>query len=350
MLNDRIYKRGLIAAGRHQNMNPVLGGMVLGPMALTPVGANDKILPNGHPTSQWRAELRHIPNIRNAISVASIYVQTLGIIWLTLFLHHPAAYVLAFLLMGRAHAQLLALMHESVHRLLFRNRKLNDFAGRWLLGYMSFVNTDGYRYVHMAHHREEFGPNEPDIPLYANYPITRASFWRKMRRDGLGSTGFRMLRGQFLSVFAKKSPDQNGQPNTQRKIFALHAVILTLTVIFVNPWVYVMLWLLPYITVWRVMNRLRSIAEHGGLRADTDRRVTTHSVKQHLFSSFYFVPFNLGWHIAHHTDSGIPFRSLPEYHRQLRESGFVTDAYEYSSYLAIWRALRSRPASIASAK
>ena len=320
--------------------------MVPDASVFTQIDGNDKILTNGHPTSQWRTELRHIPNFRNAISVTSIYVQTFFIIWVALELHNPITYVIAFLLMGRAHAQLLALMHESVHRLLFRNRKLNDFAGRWLLGYMSFVNTDGYRYVHMAHHREEFGPNEPDIPLYANYPITRASFWRKMRRDGLGSTGFRMLRGQFMSIF-KTDPQQL---NTQRKIFSLHAVLLILSVIFVNPWVYVMLWLVPYITVWRVMNRLRSIAEHGGLRADDDRRVTTHSVKQHLFSSFYFVPFNLGWHIAHHTDSGIPFRSLPKYHRQLQASGFVTDAYQYSSYLAIWRALRSRPEALASAK
>jgi len=320
--------------------------MVPDASVFAPIDGNDKILANGHPTSQWRTELRHIPNVRNAISVASIYVQTIGIIWAALALHNPITYVIAFLLMGRAHAQLLALMHESVHRLLFRNRKLNDFAGRWLLGYMSFVNTDGYRYVHMAHHREEFGPNEPDIPLYANYPITRASFWRKMRRDGLGSTGFRMLRGQFMSIF-KTDPQQL---NTQRKIFGLHFALLTISVIFINPWVYVMLWLVPYITVWRVMNRLRSIAEHGGLRADSDRRVTTHSVKQHLFSSFFFVPFNLGWHIAHHTDSGIPFRSLPKYHRQLRASGFVSDAYEYSSYLAIWRALRSRPEAIASAK
>ena len=320
--------------------------MVPDASVFTQIDGNDKILTNGHPTSQWRTELRHIPNFRNAISIASIYVQTIGIIWAALALHNPITYVVAFLLMGRAHAQLLALMHESVHRLLFRNRKLNDFVGRWLLGYMSFVNTDGYRYVHMAHHREEFGPNEPDIPLYANYPITRASFWRKMRRDGLGSTGFRMLRGQFMSIF-KTDPQQL---NTQRKIFSLHAVLLILSMIFVNPWVYVMLWLVPYITVWRVMNRLRSIAEHGGLRADDDRRVTTHSVKQHLFSSFFFVPFNLGWHIAHHTDSGIPFRSLPKYHRQLRASGFVTDTYEYGSYLAIWRALRSRPEAIASAK
>jgi fatty acid desaturase len=89
------------------------------------------------------------------------------------------------------------------------------------------------------------------------------------------------------------------------------------------------------------MNRLRSIAEHGGLRADDDRRVTTHSVRQHPIASFLFVPFNLGWHIAHHSDAGIPFRSLPKYHAELRKSGFVNDVYEYPNYRAIWRALRA---------
>jgi len=311
--------------------------MVPDASVLTKIDGTDKISPNGHPTSQWRTELRHIPNVRNAISVISIYVQTFGIIWLALELHNPITYVIAFLLMGRAHAQLLALMHESVHRLLFRNRKLNDFAGRWLLGYMSFVNTDGYRYVHMAHHREEFGPNEPDIPLYANYPITRDSFWRKMRRDALGISGFKMLRGQLRHPMRK---DGFGK-RTQAKILATQLVLLVAISLVSHPLVYVAFWFIPQLTVWRVMNRLRSIAEHGGLRADDDRRVTTHSVRQHPIASFLFVPFNLGWHIAHHSDAGIPFRSLPKYHAELRKSGFVNDVYEYPNYRAIWRALRA---------
>ena len=82
-------------------------------------------------------------------------------------------------------------------------------------------------------------------------------------------------------------------------------------------------------------------AEHGGLRADDDRRVTTHSVRQSRLASFLFVPFNLGWHIAHHTDSGVPFRSLPKYHAALRQSGFVTSDYEYPNYRSLWRALRA---------
>lgn len=302
------------------------------------VAPHASIQADGRLTPDMRSRLRHIPNVRNAFSVFSIYVQAIAIIWAAIWLHHPASYVLAFILMGRSHAQCLALMHESVHRLLFRNRAINDFVGRWLLGYPSFTNTDGYRYVHMAHHREEFGPNEPDIPLYANYPITKASFFRKMKRDALGETGYKMLRGQFLGMFSKVDL----QRKTQRRIFSVQLVLLIVATVFINPFAYVCFWLLPYLTVWRVMNRLRSIAEHGGLRADNDRRITTHSVRQHLIARLLFVPFNLGWHIAHHADAGIPFRSLPNYHRLLRESGYVTSGYEFRSYVAIWKALASQ--------
>lgn len=317
--------------------SPRLGGMVPHSSAFTEVRPTSRITPNGHPKPELRAELRRIPNLRNAVSVSSIYVQNIAIVWAALILHNPIAYVIAFVLMGRAHAQILAMMHESVHRLLFSNRKLNDFAGRWLLGYLSFVNSDAYRYVHMAHHREEFGPNEPDIPLYANYPISRDSFWRKMRRDALGVTGFKMLRGQFRHPLRK---DGFGK-RTQARILATQLVLLIVISLASHPIVYVAFWFVPQLTVWRVMNRLRSIAEHGGLRADDDRRVTTHSVRQHPIASFLFVPFNLGWHIAHHTDAGIPFRSLPKYHAELRKSGFVNDVYEYPNYRAIWRALRA---------
>jgi len=323
-------------------MSAVLGGMVQHSSVFTQIQPNNKILANGHPDQEFRANLRRITNLRNAISIVSIYFQAGLIFWIALTLNNPLIYVVAFLLIGRTHAQLLALMHESAHRLLFSNRLFNDFVGRWILGYPSFTNTDGYRRVHMAHHRQEFGPNEPDIALYANYPVTRASFWRKLRRDAFGKTGLRLLRQQLRDALHTETVQSGAvQHNTQRKIFALHFVAFLTSALILNPYIYLGLWLLPYLTVWRVMNRLRSIAEHGGLRADSDRRVTTHSVRQHWLTRFYFVPFNLGWHIAHHLDAGIPFRSLPEYHKQLRLAGFVSDVYEYRNYRQLWRALRS---------
>ena len=110
-----------------------------------------------------------------------------------------------------------------------------------------------------------------------------------------------------------------------------------------------MLWLAPYLTVWRVINRLRSIAEHGGMERSKDRRRTTHSVEQHPVARFMLVPYNIGWHLAHHVDSGIPFRNLPTFHAALREAGYVDDTFEYPSYPAIWKALRrpDAPAAVA---
>ena len=96
-------------------------------------------------------------------------------------------------------------------------------------------------------------------------------------------------------------------------------------------------------TVWRVINRLRSIAEHGGMTRSSDRRRTTHSVRQHLPARFVLVPYWIGWHLAHHCDSGIPMRNLPRYHRELVRSGYIADGLEYASYPALWRALSSGP-------
>ena len=110
--------------------------------------------------------------------------------------------------MGRAFAQFASLMHEAAHRLLFADKRINDWVGRWLLGYPAFTSTDAYRRVHMAHHRDEFGPDEPDMALYAGYPIGPASFRRKLIRDATGQTGLKLMRQLLGNV---RSPDRRSR-------------------------------------------------------------------------------------------------------------------------------------------
>ena len=90
-----------------------------------------------------------------------------------MWIGHPLAYAAAFLLMGPAFARFAILGHEAAHKLLFTNKRWNDAVGRWVVAYPSFVPLDGYRRGHFAHHKDEFGPNEPDMNLYNGYPITR---------------------------------------------------------------------------------------------------------------------------------------------------------------------------------
>lgn len=303
-------------------------------MMLKHGAATDLVRQDGRPNPEFRQSLRRIPNVRNAATIVLLYAQTIGVmaaaVWLGWW-----AWIPAFVLMGRAHAQFAALMHESAHRLLFSNRSANDLVGRWVLGYPGLVSTDAYRRVHMAHHRKEFGPDEPDIALYQGYPISRASLRRKLLRDLTGQTGFRLLRSQF----APKRWSDARQRRTLLQTLTVHLVLLLGALLSGYPLVYPVLWILPFLTIWRVINRLRSIAEHGGLEASDDRRVTTHSVKQRLAARLLMAPYQLGYHLAHHVDAGIPFRSLPRYHRALEASGYISDDYQYPSYLALWKAL-----------
>jgi fatty acid desaturase len=297
----------------------------------------DRIAQNGRPTREFREHLRHIPSWANAWTVASVWLQIVAVLWVAIWLNNPFVWIAAFLLMGRAHVQLNILMHEAAHRLLFANRRLNDFTGRWLLGYPALVPIDLYRRGHMAHHREEFGPNEPDIPMYRGYPIARDSMRRKLTRDALGITGFKLLRNLFAAL---RSTNEDAR-HQARCIFATQIALLAVAILIGHPWLYALLWLLPHLTVWRVLNRLRAIAEHGGMAQSSDRRETTHAVRQSWWARFWFVPFHTGWHLAHHADSGIPWRHLPEYHRELTASGYVQPGLEYPSYRTLWRKLAS---------
>ncbi len=304
------------------------------PTLLPDTRATEQITADGRPTPAFREQLRRIPSWRNAGSAAFMFVQIAAVLWASVA-WGPWIWPATFLLMGRAFAQLASLMHEAAHRLLFANKAANDWVGRWLLGYPAFTPTDAYRRAHMAHHREEFGPNEPDIPLYAGYPIGAASMRRKLVRDATGQTGWKLMRSMLRGL---RSADATTR-RTVRRILAVQAVVLAVAIISGHWWLYPLMWLAPYLTVWRVINRLRSIAEHGGMEASKDRRRTTHSVRQHLIGRFLLVPYRIGWHLAHHVDSGVPFRNLPRLHAALQEAGYVDQSFEYPSYPSIWRAL-----------
>ncbi|MBI4935406.1 MAG: fatty acid desaturase family protein [Actinobacteria bacterium] len=313
-----------------------MSGMV--PAVLPVAHETSRIRADARPTPAFREQLRRIPSWKNLWSVVFLDLQTGALVWATAA-WGPGSWPITFVLMGRAFAQFASLMHEAAHRLLFSNKRANDLVGRWLLGFPTFTSTDAYRRVHMAHHRDEFGPDEPDIPLYIGYPIGAASFRRKLMRDATGRTGIKLMRGLLMNA---RSKDQRVR-RTFWKIMLVQAVLLAAAIAAGYWWLYPFFWLAPYLTVWRVINRLRSVAEHGGMQRSPDRRESTHTVRQHVVARFLLVPYRIGWHLAHHVDSGVPFRNLPQLHDALREAGYIDESFEYPSYPAIWKALRAEP-------
>ena len=158
-----------------------------------------------------------------------------------------------------------------------------------------------------------------------------------MWRDARGSSGWKNLKG-LLRAFRSK----DARPIALR-IGVMQLPLIAAAIAIGRWWLYPLLWLGPWMTSWRVINRLRSIAEHGGMTRSKDRRQTTHHVRQTWLARFWMVPLNTGWHLAHHVDMGVPWRNLPKLHAELEAAGYVTPELTYPSYRALWRALRSRP-------
>jgi len=317
------------------------------PTHLPDVLPTDRLTASGMPVPAVRDELRRIPNLRNVGNVVSVWLQTFGLLaavcWLTVRLPLVAAlpiWAVTFVLMGRGFALFAILGHEAAHRLLFSKKRWNDLVGKWLLAYPAFVPFDAYRRSHFAHHKDEMGPNEPDLGLYLGYPITHDSMVRKLKRDAFGNSGWKNLKGLLLAF---TSP--TARPVATKIAIAQVVLFVGMGVLSGRWWLYPLFWLLPWMTVWRVINRLRAIAEHGGMTRSKDRRQTTHVVRQSAAARFWMVPFNTGWHLAHHVDMGVPFQHLPQLHDELVRAGWVTPEIEYPSYRALWRTLSSRPPS-----
>ena len=140
--------------------------MVPRPELLPDVLPTDRLTATAMPVPELRADLRQIADLRNVGSVALTWAQALGTIAAAVWIDHPLAYVAAFVLMGPAFARFAIIAHEAAHKLLFTNKRWNDFVGRWMLAYPAFIPLEGYRRGHFAHHKEEFGPHEPDMNLY----------------------------------------------------------------------------------------------------------------------------------------------------------------------------------------
>ncbi len=312
------------------------GNMMIHESLLSSVLPTDRLLANGVAVPTLRTELRRIPDLRNAISVLMVWVWVAVITAVVIALNHPLAWVGGVVVMSSIHARFNILMHEAAHKLLFSNKRTNDFVGKWFVGYPGWSPIGIYRRSHFAHHREEFGPEEPDIPFYAGYRTTPRVLGRRLLRDAVGISGWKNLKPLVKGL---RSPV--GRPTAV-------GIICTQIVYFAVMWVmtgrwytWVVLWFGSWMTGWRVINRLRAIAEHGGLGQSSDRRATTHHVKQSWLARFWMVPFNTGWHLAHHVDMGIPFRNLPAFHAELMAAGYATELITYPSYIALWKALMS---------
>jgi fatty acid desaturase len=280
--------------------------------------------------SPWKATaavLHDVAVLAAAISVA-LY-----------FWPNPFVILLAVLIIGTRQHALFVIAHDAAHYLLYERRWLNDLVGRACASVQG-LSMCTYRVIHRLHHNNLYGELDPDTALHGGYPRGKAYLVKKLLKDLGGLTAWKTY-AYFLGgapalntathVALRPLDDTSEKLRIEAKrdrnmVIAFHLVLL---LIFAwAGWLaeYLVLWVLPLVTVVQALLRLRAIAEHG---ATTDFSSPLTAARTNLapaWLEWLIFPHQVNYHIEHHLYASVPHYNLPALHREMAARGALGGA------------------------
>ncbi|WP_316014060.1 fatty acid desaturase family protein [Roseobacter sp. HKCCA0434] len=259
-------------------------------------------------------------------------------------------FLLAVMIVGSRQLGLAILMHEAAHSALFRTRGLNEFAGTWLCGHPILADMLAYRHYHLAHHRFTQTDKDPDLPLSKAFPTTRASLIRKALRDLTGQTGVKQLVAQFV-LWLRLAGDHDAIEEAEAKermarafkgtsfgvSLLVNVAILTALGLIGAWWWGLAFWLLPLLTWFQLVLRVRNIAEHGAVEQSEDPLQNVRTTMAGPLWRLFVAPYWVNYHLEHHLVMHLPAHKLPKVHRMMVERGHAARMRVSPSY---WHVLR----------
>lgn len=259
----------------------------------------------------------------------------------------PSAWVgLSVVAIGIAQHGLFILAHEAAHYRLFARRELNDLAGR-AVGMIGGVSMCTYRVTHRLHHNNLYTDEDPDTAIHGGYPRGRRYLLDKLLRDLLGLNAWKTFAYFFgapainddtqraLRPLDDTSPQLRAAARADRWWVAGFHLLAPVVAWAAGGWqalgMYLLLWVLPLVTVLQPILRLRAILEHGAVEdlgspltaARTNR--TWGGALNRLAGAVLF-PHHVNYHLEHHLYPAVPHYHLPALHRLLRDKGALEGA------------------------
>lgn len=245
------------------------------------------------------------------------------------------------------------LMHDASHHSLFKTKWLNTHLTDWLCARPIWNDVSKYRPYHLKHHAKTSQPDDPDLGLVKNFPITQSSLFRKFFRDLNGQSGLKFLAGRVLMDLEllewSVSNDPKPIPRGDRSNLELaknllknsSGMLISNAAIFSALWAsghpkLYLLWPLAYITPFPLFIRIRAMAEHAGLETSHSALSNTRTTRAGWLARALVAPIHVNYHIEHHLMASVPHQKLARMHQMLREREYV-DAPP--SYLDVIRSL-----------
>ncbi len=248
---------------------------------------------------------------------------------------NPLTILLGILVIGARQLGLFILSHDGAHGLLFKDRKLNDWVCEWFLNRSILGGTiDAYRKYHLKHHANTQQEDDPDLNLSKPFPISKASWRRKVWRDLSGQTGIKQYGETLREGFKGDSIGEiltNGWRRFHGNI-VINAVFLV-GFAFAGKWyLYFLLWWVPALTWNRFITRLRNIGEHAAVPDNDDRLRNTRTIEASWWERAFIAPYGVSYHLEHHLIVNCPYYKLRDAHRMLLDKGLREKMEVRASY------------------
>ncbi len=235
-------------------------------------------------------------------------------------------WLLGVVVIGTRQHALGIMSHEGVHYNISRSKFSNDLLANWLTAYSLTYPVEAFRTNHRIHHRYLDTAVDPERVAVDNhpkdwtYPMPKRRFFLMLARDAIGVY---QLQTTTLYKYLWVLPG-NKLPHILKIVF-FHSVAIAIAVLTGHIWTYVLLWLVPLVTITLLCFRVRTAAEHCGLdrpekrykRVQVDTLATTRTTFGSLITQFLVAPYNVSYHLEHHLYPSVPVFRLKSLHQVL---------------------------------
>jgi len=251
----------------------------------------------------------------------------------------------ALVLIGGRQLGFAVLMHEASHQTLFKNRRLNDFAGNWLCAFPIWSDLRPYRPYHLQHHARNWTDDDPDLDLANKFPVTKASMKRKIWRDLSGQVGWKRVRATLRRDLGlaqgKTAAARSAAWDNLRGVLVTNAVLFGILALAGHPALY-LVWVVAWFTTNSLATRIRAIAEHNMPSDTTNDLQNSRTTIASWWERLLIAPNRVNYHLEHHLLMTVPFYNLPKLHRILSTRGALEGGLVEHGYAGILRRAASK--------
>ena len=245
--------------------------------------------------------------------------------------------LLGIAVVGSRQLGLAVLMHEAAHWRLFEGLRLNGWAAKALCAWPLWVDLKAYRRHHHLHHRHTQRDDDPDRALAAGFPVRPGALWREALGDLSGLAALRVA--WVWPGLREPAPQALGR---LRGPLASHAVLAAVAVALGHLECYALLWLVPQLTWYPLVSRLRGMAEHAMVREDGDPLSNSRTTRAGLAARAFLAPYWVNYHLEHHLLVFVPCWRLRRAHALLLAKGYGPRMETAGSYLEVIRRATAR--------